>query len=78
VARSANNLTFGPLWNATNNAGCPFDEPPGAALGPSFACPDCDPGTSATESPARGFAGPLGLNTGTAAAGENYLQLYAR
>lgn len=73
---SWNHATFGPAWSGGFNDGCPFDDPSITGIGPSNQCPSCDPGTSATEVRSLGFGAAAGLNTGSAGAAENYLQIY--
>ena len=72
---TADNATYGPVWNSAETAdgGCdtPFNDPSLSSLGP-------DKAASAAETSALGFAGPLGLNTGTAGAGENTMRFYVR
>ncbi|WP_269821707.1 EGF domain-containing protein [Haliangium ochraceum] len=77
-AGSSNATAFGPVWSTGNNNGCPFDDPAGAALGPHDVCGGCSPDIGARETDARGFGGPLGLNSGVAGQAENYIQMYAR
>ena len=72
---TADNATYGPVWNSAETAdgGCatPFNDPALSGLGP-------DQAASETESSALGFAGPLGLNTGTAGTGENAMWFFVR
>ncbi len=63
---------YGPAWSAISTAGCPFDDPAtSGGLGPQ-------PADTDSESTSLGFAEPLGLNTGSAGAAQNYMQIYAR
>ncbi len=73
-----NNATFGPVWNTSNNADCPFDDPATASLGPRYQCTECDPGVGETEGNGRGFGAVLELNTGVAGAGDNRVEVYVR
>ncbi|TNF31788.1 MAG: hypothetical protein EP329_11825 [Deltaproteobacteria bacterium] len=72
------NHSIGPVWSTHNNSACPFDDPAEAGLGPVNQCSNCPVGYSASERPARGFGGPKSLNTGTAGAAQNYIQVYVR
>lgn len=67
----AQDSTYGPSWNRSNNAPCPFDDPPG--LGP-----DINFAGKTIEVPSQGFGDPLGLNTGAPGAAQNYMQMYVR
>ncbi|MCP4867806.1 MAG: hypothetical protein GY898_03705 [Proteobacteria bacterium] len=78
VNGSYNNGTYGPVWSRASNDGCPFDDPSGAGMGPSYPCLQCSSGVPDSESGGRGFGGVLGLNTGTVEVGENYMQVYVR
>ncbi len=73
-----NNATYGPVWNADNGHGCPFDDPSEFGLGPSAPCMDCVPETASREWANLGFANALGLNTATRWSGDNYMQIYVR
>lgn len=72
-----NEATFGPVWNANNNSGCPFDDPAQFGLGPHGPCGGCG-GFGAMEMDHLGFAHALSLNTGAKKSGENYMQMYVR
>ena len=67
----AADYTWGPAWSTSNNDGCPLDDPVTASIGPHYS-------SVSTERAAIGFGGRLGLNTGTAGAAQNYLQMYVR
>ncbi len=75
---SYNHATYGPVWSLGNNNGCPFDDPSGSALGPQNPCASCTAGTELDEGAGLGFAGTLGLNTGTAGSGQNRMSVYIR
>ncbi len=77
-ASRTSQATFGPVWSIGNNAGCPFDDPAFAAFGPREQCGGCPEETDRLEHDARGFGGPLNLNTGAVGAGENFIQMLAR
>ena len=66
---------FGPSWNVGINNGCNFDDPGNHGTGPLL---NSASGAGSVESNGRGFGAALGLNTGTAGAGQNYIQTYAR
>ncbi|WP_375764920.1 fibrinogen-like YCDxxxxGGGW domain-containing protein [Archangium gephyra] len=68
-----NDSTYGPSWNLSNNAPCPFDDSAGASFGPVS-----DPRGTAYESEAAGFGYALGLNSGTPGEARNYIQMYVR
>jgi hypothetical protein len=74
----SNTASFGPVWSANKNSGCPFDDPAEFALGPHGPCGACPADFPSTEFNYLGFANALGLNTGTQGAGENYMQMYVR
>ncbi len=62
---------FGPTFSVDAGDGCGLDDPGNSgSLGPSSG--------NATESDALGFGSALGLNTGVAGAGENYVRVYVR
>jgi hypothetical protein len=76
---SWNHATYGPVWSAGFNNGCPFDDPSSAGLGPSNAdCSSCSSTDGATEIGGLGFGSAAGLNTGAGDAGENYLWVLVR
>jgi hypothetical protein len=70
---ASTNTAFGPAWSTGVNNGCPFDDPSFAALGPEDRTE-----SAATEIPALGFGGPLGLNTGARGTGANHMQMLVR
>lgn len=70
--------TYGLVWNRGGNDGCDFDDANTGSLGPASQCACCEPGTDMVETNGRGFASPLGLNTGAAGAGENFIQVLLR
>ena len=78
ITSASNNATFGPGWSWVNNNACPFDDPSLASLGPLVQCGSCAAGSDIRESISLGYGTPLGLNTGTAGAGENFLHMYLR
>ncbi|MCB9744522.1 MAG: hypothetical protein H6741_10870 [Alphaproteobacteria bacterium] len=64
--------THGPTWNINNNNGCPYDDTgPYGGMGPHR-------GNASTEWGTLGFGWALGINTGSAGAAENYMEVYAR
>jgi len=71
--------SYGPAWSATNNAGCPLDDVGHYGFGNNALYPstECDASNAEPQFGA-GFGGPLGENTGTHDAAENYIQLYVR
>ncbi|PKN59542.1 MAG: hypothetical protein CVU56_00515 [Deltaproteobacteria bacterium HGW-Deltaproteobacteria-14] len=76
LARSSGSSqdTYGPGWNIRNNSGnaaCAFDDPSYGGTGPQY-------GAGTTETNYRGFGWALGLNTGAAGTGANYLQVFVR
>jgi hypothetical protein len=73
-----NNASYGPVWNADNGHGCPFDDPSEFGLGPSAPCTNCVFQSAEREWANLGFANALGLNTATRWSGENYMQIYVR
>ncbi|GEM_PF-2102136 len=74
----ANTAAFGPVWSSNFGDGCPFDDPAEVGVGPHGPCGACPASFTSMEFPALGYAAALDLNTGTAKAGENYLQMYVR
>jgi hypothetical protein len=69
--------SYGPTWSTDLDDGCPFNDPGlRGALGPLRANPDYEQDPS--YSIAIGFGLANGLNTGTAGAAENYMQVYVR
>lgn len=69
-----NDSTYGPSWNISNNAPCPFDDSAAASFGP-----DSDPrGGTVEEQSVAGFGQALGLNTGTPGSAQNYIQMFIR
>jgi hypothetical protein len=74
----SNTASFGPVWSADKGAMCPFDDPAEFGLGPHGPCGACPANFPSTEFNYLGFANALGLNTGTAGAGQNYMQMYVR
>jgi cysteine-rich repeat protein len=74
----SNTASFGPVWSADKGAGCPFDDPAEFGIGPHGPCGACPANFPSTEFNYLGFGNALGLNTGTAGAGENYMQMYVR
>lgn len=74
----SNSAAFGPVWNANNGAGCPFDDPAEYGIGPHGPCGACPANFVSTEFNYLGYANALSLNSGTPKAGENYLQMYVR
>ena len=63
---------WGPAWSVATDGACPFSWPgKHGSLGPSL-------GDLTTEHGARGFGAALGLNTGAAGKGLNYLQVWVR
>lgn len=74
----SNTASFGPVWSANKGAGCPFDDPAEFGLGPHGPCGACPANFPSTEFNYLGFGNALGLNTGTAGEGENYMQIYVR
>ncbi len=63
--------SFGPTWDVDSGAGCRTLPGLYGGIGP-------DGDDPAAEAGARGFAEALGLNTGTAGAGENAVSIYVR
>ncbi|PRP92778.1 hypothetical protein ENSA5_47480 [Enhygromyxa salina] len=78
ISAGHSNATYGLAWSKGENNGCPFDDANSAGLGPNSPCESCDSGTEKEEVNGRGFAHALGLNTGTAGAGENYMAIFVR
>ncbi|WP_181234451.1 fibrinogen-like YCDxxxxGGGW domain-containing protein [Enhygromyxa salina] len=78
VSDVCSTATHGLAWNRGGNNGCPFDDADLAGLGPASQCGCCELGRDMLESGGRGFAGALGLNSGTAELGENYIQVFVR
>jgi len=77
----ANNDVHGPSWSATNNSGCPLDDPGQTGnLGPDKWNASVEslsaPGAAGPQ--ANGFGWALGLNTGTPGLGQNYMDVYVR
>ena len=70
---AAQDSTYGPGWNISNNGPCPFDDPSGASLGPDINI--LGPGVEVTSA---GFGEALGLNTGAPGTATNYIQMYVR
>ena len=75
---NGNAAAFGPVWNADNGSGCPFDDPAEFGLGPHGPCGVCPDEFAATEFDYLGYASALNLNTGTKKVGQNYIQMYVR
>ena len=78
-----NSTSYGPTWNAYQNASCPFDDPHVAGLGGLDGYTwETDTYISASpffSQPAGvGFGGPLLLNTGTLGAAENSMWVLVR
>ena len=74
----SNTASYGPVWSADKGAGCPFDDPAEFGLGPHGPCGACPNDFPSTEFNYLGFANALMLNTGTAGAAQNYMQMYVR
>lgn len=62
---------YGPMWSGASNHGCPLDDTAQYGLGPNS-------DSTTSEFAGLGFGYALGLNTGTAGTGANWLQVYVR
>lgn len=62
---------YGPSWSGAGNDGCPLDDAGSYGLGPASDAPT-------SESDGLGFGHALGLNTGAAGTGANWMQVYVR
>jgi hypothetical protein len=74
----SNSATYGPVWNATKGAGCPFDDPAEFGLGPHGPCGACPAGFPSTEFSYLGYGNALALNDGAIGSGANHMQIYVR
>ena len=75
---SSHDDSHGPAWSAANNAGCPLDDVGHYGFGNNSLYPTYESDASGGTNFGAGFGGPLGENTGTTAAAENYIQLWVR
>ena len=70
---------FGPSWHGDGSGDCDlFAEPAQYSLGPQGPCVPCASTVTVNEAPTLGFGNALGLNTGAAMSGENYIEVYVR
>ncbi|MBI5610671.1 MAG: hypothetical protein HY902_17475, partial [Deltaproteobacteria bacterium] len=68
--------TWGPAWNVNRDNGC-FDDPGwGGSLGPVASEANVEGGTA--QSHPVGFGWAIGVNTGAAGTGANWMRVYAR
>jgi hypothetical protein len=74
-----NSASFGPVWSAAVNDGCPLDDPSLNGIGPeNDLCGDCEENAERRENRGRGFGSALDLNTGVDFEAENYIQMWVR
>jgi cysteine-rich repeat protein len=74
----SNTAAFGPVWNANNGDGCPFDDPAMFGIGPHGPCGVCPSSFASMEFNHLGYANALSLNSGVTKMAQNYLQMYVR
>jgi hypothetical protein len=73
--------SYGPVWSAEHNNGCPFDDPAISSLGPDASAPTVEVWSGHEEAGTgfgTGFGWALDLNTGTSSAAENYMWVLVR
>jgi hypothetical protein len=68
---------WGPAWSASNNSGCPLDDPGLTGFGPNALYPGAE-ADSSFQGFGAGFGWALGLNTGAPGTGENAVRLWVR
>jgi hypothetical protein len=74
----SNTASFGPVWSASKDNNCPFDDPAEYGIGPHGPCGACPANFASSEFNYLGYANALNLNSGQQGQGQNFMQIYVR